>query len=79
MQRYGGCGLIPAGIYHQELPTTIFDRRVAADNLFGISSKYLIPGIRAVGALGRGKPWLFLWNRLAKPLGPSKPSQPQLL
>jgi len=31
MQRYGGCGLIPAGIY-QELPTTIFDRRVAADN-----------------------------------------------
>jgi len=32
MQRYGGCGLIPAGIYHQELPTTIVDRRVAADN-----------------------------------------------
>jgi len=47
MQRYGGCGLIPAGIYHQELPTTIFDR-VAADNvIWGISSKYLIPGIRA--------------------------------
>lgn len=31
MERYGGCGLIPSGVYHQELPTTITDRRVAAD------------------------------------------------
>jgi len=31
MQRYGGCGLIPSGVYHQELPTTIVERRVAAD------------------------------------------------
>jgi glycosyltransferase involved in cell wall biosynthesis len=31
MERYGGCGLIPSGVYHQELPTTIRDRRVAAD------------------------------------------------
>jgi len=38
----------PAGVYHQELPTTIVDRRVAADNaLRGFSSEYLIPGIRA--------------------------------
>jgi len=38
----------PAGVYHQELPTTIVDRRVAADNaLSGFSSEYLIPGIRA--------------------------------
>jgi len=27
MRRYGGCGLIPSGAYHQELPTTIPDRR----------------------------------------------------
>lgn len=31
MERYGGCGLIPSGVYHQELPTTITERRVAAD------------------------------------------------
>ncbi|MBV9387682.1 MAG: glycosyltransferase family 2 protein [Chroococcidiopsidaceae cyanobacterium CP_BM_ER_R8_30] len=31
MKRYGGCGLIPSGVYHQELPTTIANRAVAAD------------------------------------------------
>lgn len=30
MARYGGCGLIPSGVYHQELPTTLDDRRVDA-------------------------------------------------
>lgn len=30
MERYGGCGLIPSGTYHQELPTTVSDRRVNA-------------------------------------------------
>ncbi|HEX8199412.1 MAG TPA: glycosyltransferase family 2 protein, partial [Isosphaeraceae bacterium] len=30
MARHGGCGLIPSGAYHQELPTTIADRRVDA-------------------------------------------------
>jgi GT2 family glycosyltransferase len=30
MARYGGCGLIPSGVYHQELPTTVKDRRVDA-------------------------------------------------
>lgn len=33
MERYGGCGIIPSGVYHQELPTTIVDRRVAADRV----------------------------------------------
>lgn len=28
MKRFGGCGLLPSGVYHQELPTTI-DRREA--------------------------------------------------
>jgi glycosyltransferase involved in cell wall biosynthesis len=27
MKRYGGCGLIPSGAYHQEAPTTIIDRQ----------------------------------------------------
>ena len=30
MARDGGCGIIPSGVYHQELPTTITDRRVDA-------------------------------------------------
>ncbi len=30
MARYGGCGLLPSGVYHQELPTTVVDRRVNA-------------------------------------------------
>ncbi len=30
MRKYGGCGLIPSGVYHQELPTTIFNREINA-------------------------------------------------
>ena len=30
MRRYGGCGIIPSGVYHMELPTTVLDRRVDA-------------------------------------------------
>jgi GT2 family glycosyltransferase len=34
MERFGGCGLIPSGVYHQELTTTLPDRRVnATDSL----------------------------------------------
>jgi hypothetical protein len=27
MRRYGGCGLIPSGAYHQEAPTTVTNRK----------------------------------------------------
>lgn len=30
MAAYGGCGIIPSGAYHQELPTTVVDRSVNA-------------------------------------------------
>lgn len=30
MEAFGGCGLIPSGAYHQQLPTTIADRTVDA-------------------------------------------------
>lgn len=30
MARFGGCGLLPSGVYHQELPTTLADRSVDA-------------------------------------------------
>lgn len=33
MKRFGGCGLLPSGVYHQELPTTITDREITADSL----------------------------------------------
>lgn len=26
MERHGGCGILPSGVYHQELPTTVRDR-----------------------------------------------------
>jgi GT2 family glycosyltransferase len=30
MKKYGGCGIIPSGVYHQELETTVHDRKVNA-------------------------------------------------
>lgn len=30
MKKYGGCGIIPSGVYHQELETTLPDRKVNA-------------------------------------------------
>jgi glycosyltransferase involved in cell wall biosynthesis len=33
MARYGGCGLIPSGVYHMELPTTIMDCRMDAPKM----------------------------------------------
>ena len=36
MARYGGCGIIPSGVYHQELPTTVIDRRVDAPKVLDL-------------------------------------------
>ncbi len=36
MARAGGCGLIPSGVYHQELPTTVVDRRVDAPKVLSL-------------------------------------------
>lgn len=33
MSRFGGCGIIPSGVYHQELPTTVPDRTYDAPNI----------------------------------------------
>ncbi len=33
MARYGGCGVLPSGVYHQELPTTVIDRHLDAPQL----------------------------------------------
>jgi GT2 family glycosyltransferase len=39
MALYGGCGIIPSGVYHQELPTTIVNRDVPADKYVVLKSK----------------------------------------
>ncbi len=39
MARYGACGLIPSGVYHQELPTTVVDRSVDAPRVMTSSTK----------------------------------------
>jgi GT2 family glycosyltransferase len=36
MARYGGCGIVPSLAYHQELPTTLHDRRIDAPRVLGI-------------------------------------------
>ncbi|PSR12459.1 glycosyl transferase [filamentous cyanobacterium CCP3] len=36
MRHYGGCGVLPTGAYHQELPTTIGDRTHNAENLLPV-------------------------------------------
>lgn len=36
MKKYGGCGIIPSGVYHQELETTVPDRKVNAPEFLPI-------------------------------------------
>lgn len=36
MARHGGCGIIPSGVYHMELPTTVHDRRVNAPEVLPV-------------------------------------------
>jgi GT2 family glycosyltransferase len=38
MERYGGCGLIPSGAYHMEVPTTIPVREIDAPKVLHVSS-----------------------------------------
>lgn len=36
MKKYGGCGILPSGVYHQELETTVPDRTVNAPEFINI-------------------------------------------
>ncbi len=36
MARYGGAGILPSGVYHMELPTTVVDRRVDAPKVLAL-------------------------------------------
>ena len=44
MARFGGCGVLPSGVYHQELPTTLLDRRVDAPKVLLAEAADLIRG-----------------------------------
>lgn len=39
MARFGGCGLVPSGVYHQELPTTLNDRSVDAPKVLDVKQR----------------------------------------
>jgi glycosyltransferase involved in cell wall biosynthesis len=51
MNRYGGCGILPSGVYHLELPTNVPDRRFNTNDLI---RKYLDGG-QGSGARGQGE------------------------
>ena len=36
MKKYGGCGILPSGVYHQELETTVPDRTMNAPEILAI-------------------------------------------
>jgi glycosyltransferase involved in cell wall biosynthesis len=38
MAKYGGCGILPSGVYHMELPTTVVDRQVDAPKVLGLQT-----------------------------------------
>jgi GT2 family glycosyltransferase len=38
MERFGGCGLIPSGAYHMELPTTVQSRAIDAPKVLPVSA-----------------------------------------
>ena len=44
MRAFGGCGLIPSGVYHQELTTTLPDRQINAPEVLSLAT---LPGFEA--------------------------------
>jgi len=52
MARYGGCGLLPSGAYHMELPTTVTAREVDAPYVLFQDGPGRPPSAGAGGAVG---------------------------
>ena len=46
MERYGGCGMIPSGAYHMELPTTVSTREVDAPKVLPLFPDMAVPDLR---------------------------------
>ncbi|HEY8099290.1 MAG TPA: glycosyltransferase family A protein [Burkholderiaceae bacterium] len=53
MARYGGCGMIPSGAYHMELPTTIATRDVDAPRFLPIAEDEQLPSLQVRHAAER--------------------------
>ena len=47
MERFGGCGMIPSGAYHMELPTTVPAREIDAPKVLPISPDIPVPSMNA--------------------------------
>lgn len=43
MRRFGGCGVMPSGAFHQELPTTVPDRQVDLPVWTGLAAPQVAP------------------------------------
>jgi GT2 family glycosyltransferase len=46
MERHGGCGMIPSGAYHMELPTTVSTREVDAPKVLPLFPDMAVPDLR---------------------------------
>jgi GT2 family glycosyltransferase len=44
MDRFGGCGMIPSGAYHMELPTTVTTRDVDAPKMLPVRTEVCVQG-----------------------------------
>jgi len=53
MERFGGCGMIPSGAYHMELPTTVTTREVDAPKVLPVSTAACVDRQAASGACGK--------------------------
>lgn len=49
LKKFGGCGVLPSGTYHLELPTLVPDREVNATSLF----KQIVENDQSGGSIGR--------------------------
>lgn len=52
MERYGGCGLLPSGAYHMELPTTVTAREIDAPYVLLDGAQDAMAATAAGGAAG---------------------------
>ena len=55
MRAYGGCGVLPSGAYHQELPTTVVDRTVDAPH--ALAAVHAEPRPPHSGSAARRQAW----------------------
>jgi GT2 family glycosyltransferase len=56
MERFGGCGMIPSGAYHMELPTTVTTREVDAPKVLPVSALASVDRHAIEDACGKAGP-----------------------